>query len=43
LYIQVTRDTIIKQWSFIEPGADAVISREFGSGYSSGQFSIGIN
>ncbi|RKP22464.1 Rnaseh2a protein, partial [Syncephalis pseudoplumigaleata] len=32
---KVTRDTIIQQWSFAEPGADAVLSRAFGSGYSS--------
>ncbi|KAI8057880.1 ribonuclease H-like domain-containing protein [Syncephalis plumigaleata] len=32
---KVTRDAVIKQWTFDEPGADAIISREFGSGYSS--------
>ncbi|KAI9598194.1 ribonuclease H2 subunit A-like protein [Syncephalis fuscata] len=32
---KVTRDAIIKQWEFAEPGADAIVSRNFGSGYSS--------
>jgi ribonuclease H2 subunit A len=34
---KVTRDAILKNWSFAEPNLSATIGQAFGSGYPSGK------
>ena len=34
---QVTRDAVLRNWQFAEPGLDGKLSQEFGSGYPSGE------